>query len=184
MTSFLKSCFLFCLIFCCLQTHAQLFEHHTNASLHHLVATNEKKTRSYVNGDILKIRYHQNGEIIKAKGKLLIDSAGVVEMIPYSNKPVVAILTDSIVSISRWKRKDKMILGIAAGTGVVLTAAAIAASASSSVKGGKNDNVLPLFLLIAISIDAGYVAIATPVVLISEWLSLRSAVDGYHFYIE
>ncbi len=80
--SSVKSLLLFCSIFIYSSNHAQPFrptlrppwERH--AYSRQLIATNEKRTRRYFDDDVLKIRFYQNGEIVKAKGRLLIDSMG------------------------------------------------------------------------------------------------------------
>lgn len=169
-----------CLIFCCLQTHAQFFKHRANISSHKLIATNEKKTRRYVNGDILKIRYYQNGDLAKAKGRLLIDSTGVVEIVPYGRKPMVIIPVDSIYSISRWYRKGKITLAALAGVSAAFVGLSVIAT--PEVAGIPDDYS---FFLLGLAIAGGYaLAIATPIVFISEWASLRSQKRGYHFHVE
>ncbi len=176
---------MFCFIFNYSYNQAQPFRERTSAaSLHKLIASNEKKTRHYVNGDILKIRFHHNGEIIKAKGKLLIDSNGVVEMIPYGRKPIVFIPADSIFSISRWHRKGKIALAIAAGSGIVAGILPVIALSNTAVKAGESNAYLPILFLIPVVLDGYFIIIATPIVFISEWASLRSQKRGYHFHVE
>ncbi|MDQ2752132.1 MAG: hypothetical protein M3R72_03820 [Bacteroidota bacterium] len=182
--SFLKASFLLCFLFSCLFIHAQLFQRHGNISLHKLIATNEKKTRRYVNADVLKMRYYHNGEIIKAKGRLLIDSMSVVEIIPYRRKPIVFIPTDSIFSISRWHRKDKIVLAIAAGAGIVAGVLPVISLSKTAVGAGESNAYLPILFLIPVVLDGYFIIIAAPIVFISEWSSLRSQKRGYHFYIQ
>ena len=114
----------------------------------------------------------------------MIDSAGVVEIVPYRRKPFAVINTDSIVSISRWNRKGKIALGIATGAGIAYGAAAIASLSSAAVKGGLINTTLPILLLIPAVLDGYYILIATPIVFISEWASFRSVENGFRFYVE
>ncbi len=184
MMPFVKALLLFCFIFMYSSIHAQPFrpslrppwERH--ASSRKLIAANDKQTRRYFDGDVLKICFHQNGEIVKAKGRLLIDSMGAVEINPYGRKLIVLIPTDSIVSISRWHHTGKIVSASLAGAGLIFAGLSIAASTPNA-----SALAVILFYVPATFLGAGFI-VTTSVVFISEWASLRSQKRGYHFHVE
>ena len=178
-----KSLLLFCFIFIYSSNYAQPFRPTLrpwirNASAHKLIATNDKQTRRYYEDDVLKICFHQNGAIVKAKGRLLVDSVGFVEINPYGRKPIVLIATDSIVSISRWHHTGKIVSASLAGAGLIFAGLSIAASTPNA-----SALAVILFYVPATFLGAGFI-VTTSVVFISEWTSLRSQKKGYHFHVE
>src|SRR6185312_3891805 len=72
----------------------------------YLVARNNKHTRRYDNGRILKIYYKDSisNRILKAKGRLYIINENEVRMIPFGKKDIVSINIRSITSIGIWAR--------------------------------------------------------------------------------
>ena len=170
------------LMFFCFSGSAQSSKHSSYRSLA-LVASNGLKNHHYVSGKDLKIHYYHNGEIVKAKGRLLIDGNDSLKLLPYGRKPPTFINTDSITSVSRWNRKGKKTLAILTGAGVAALALA-AATLPAEASGLADGNLLTFTILLYAALDGYYLAIVAPIVFISEWLSIRSEKKGYHFSIE
>ncbi len=145
-----------------------------------LVAESGKHVRKYVDRQPLKIEYRNNDETIKAKGRLVFYSKDEIRLLPYGKKDTIGIKINSIESIRRWNRPGKKAIIILAGTGVVATG--LGALAYNDRAG--NNNLLGLCLIVYAAADLYSIAIALPVVYISEWFSIRSAKKGYHFYVE
>lgn len=148
-----------------------------------LIAKNSKRSRSYLNGDVLKIHYHAGNEVIKAKGRLFLLNKDSVQLIPYGKKRIVTISVSDISSVGRWSRSNKIASAVIGATGI--TAAALALAMETPQNPGVADgNLIGFGLVIYAAIVLWYEAIDIPVFILNEQISIRSEKRGYHFYIE
>lgn len=148
-----------------------------------LIAQNTKHTREYFNGDPLKIYYHNNGEIIKVKGWLLICDDKKNRIILFRKRDTMIIEADSISSVARWRRNGKIATAIIAGTGALAIGLALAMPANHSLN-ARGANFIGFMLVLYSIIDLWYVAIATPAIYLSEIISKRSDKRGYRFFVQ
>jgi len=149
----------------------------------YLVARNNKHTRRYDNGRILKIYYKDSisNRILKAKGRLYIINENEVRMIPFGKKDIVSINIRSITSIGIWARNAKINTAVNTGLGIAATALAL------SMKGNNYDSAGNIILFIPLGIavtELYYVGISIPAFILRELISKRSVKQGYHFYVE
>lgn len=147
-----------------------------------LAADNGKHARRYTNLRTLKIRYLQDGHIVRAKGRLMIDNLHELQLIPYGHKDIVIINPDSIVRITPWHRKGKIGAAVVAGTG--LAALAGVSLLTPPDRPYVTDGPATGFVLMMYAAAAlWYEAIVVPAILLGEWLFVRSVKKGYHFSI-
>ncbi len=172
------------LCFICLFTKSQPGERHVpyNDS-DYLVAGNNKHTRRYDNGRILKIYYKDSisNSILKAKGSLYIINDNEVRIIPFGKKDIVSINVHSIISVGVWARNAKISTAVNAGLGIAATCLAL------SAKGNHYDSAGNIILFIPLGIavmELYYVGISIPAFILKELISKRSVKRGYHFYVE
>jgi hypothetical protein len=149
----------------------------------YLVAKNNRHTRKYDNGRILKIYYKDSisNNILKAKGRLYIINEDEVRMIPFGRKDIVSINVHSIISIGVWARNAKISTAVNAGLGIA------AVSLALSMKGNHYDsagNIIGFELVLVAIADLYYVAISIPAFILKEVISKRSVKHDYHFYVE
>ena len=148
-----------------------------------LVASSSKHIRRYVNGELIKIHYHIDARIIKAKGIVNIIDSSHVQLLPVRKGTVVTISVDSISSIGLWKRRGKIDAAIFGGTALLAAGVAELSINPNRPLGSGTD--VGDFLLILYSFGIGfYEGIALPSIYLSEWISTRSEKRGYHFYID
>lgn len=148
-----------------------------------LVAKNNKHTRRYKNGEILKIFYHDGSKILKARGKLLIINQNEILMVPFHKRDIITINVNDIESIGLWKRNYKTSSIIIGGTG--LMAIGLAASINQPQGSGLGGADFVGFTLMIYSITVlWYEVIAIPAIFLIEHVGIRSAKKGYHFFIE
>lgn len=150
-----------------------------------LIADNGKRFRMYVPGRTLKIHYWQAGIVQKAKGRLLVNFPDSLTLVPFRKKSVITTFSiDSVVSIIPWHRKGKIAMAWVAGGGLVAYGLAELASRPLKMNGSANNGLAVLILTGTAVVALYYVAIALPATLMGEWLFIRSAKKGYHFFIK
>ena len=149
----------------------------------YLVAKNNKHTRKYDNGQILKIYYEDSisNSILKAKGRLYIINEDEVRIIPFGRKDIVSINVHSIISTGIWARNDKISTAVNTGLGIAAISLALSMPESHYDSAG---NVIGFGLVLFAITELYYVGISIPVFILKELISKRSVKRGYHFYVE
>lgn len=149
-----------------------------------LVAKNNKHTRRYKNGELLKIFYHDGNKISKAKGTLLINTDNQIFMLPFHKRDHIIINVNGITSIGLWKRSFKSASVILGGTGALTLG--LLALANQPQRSGVDDglNIIGFGLLGYSILILYYEMVAIPAIILGEHIGIRSEKKGYHFYIE
>ncbi|MEO6837198.1 MAG: hypothetical protein ABI261_08440 [Ginsengibacter sp.] len=145
-----------------------------------LVAKNNKHVYKYENGEPLKIVYRDSGNILKAKGRLLINNDTQIQLLPFHNKDIITINLTDISSIGLWRRNLKITSIILGGTGVATLVLAASMNQSQSL----GFNIIEFGLIVYSALILWYEVVAIPTIFLSEQLSIRSEKKGYHFFIE
>ena len=106
----MKLLFTSCLCFIFPLLNAQLkTKHIPYNSSDYLVAANNKHTKKYYSGQVLKIFYMDSlsHQITKAKGRMYVINENEIKMIPFTKKDITSIQISSIISIGIWARAAK-----------------------------------------------------------------------------
>ena len=144
-----------------------------------LVAKNVKHSRWYHEDKPLKITYtDSNGNIVKAKGRLVINDSINIELHRFNGRRVSVINPDNIISIERWSGPDWISAGIVAGVGTLI-------GVPTFIALGKGNNNLALLApaLLTFAIGA-FLFYDVPIIIASKLLSVRSQKNGYSYYID
>lgn len=173
-----------CMIFYLLNGYAQKKENYllVNSELT-LVAKNNKHVHKYENGELLKIVYRDSGNILKAKGRLLINNDTQIQLLPFHKKDIITINLTDISSIGLWRRNLKITSIILGGTGLA-TLGLGALMIQSQSPGVEDVNIIAFGLIVYSVLILWYEVVAIPTIFLSEQLSIRSEKKGYHFFIE
>ena len=174
----------FCMIFYLLNGYAQKKEDYllVNSDLT-LVAKNNKHVHKYENGELLKIVYRDSGNILKAKGRLLINNDTQIQLLPFHKKDIITINLTDISSIGLWRRNLKITSIILGGTGLATLGVAALMIQPQSL-GVDDVNIIAFGLIVYSALILWYEVVAIPTIFLGEQLSIRSEKKGYHFFIE
>lgn len=174
----------FCMIFYLLNGYAQKKEDYllVNSDLT-LVAKNNKHVHKYENGELLKIVYRDSGNILKAKGRLLINNDTQIQLLPFQKKDIITINLTDISSIGLWRRNLKITSIILGGTGLATLGVAALMIQPQSL-GVDDVNIIAFGLIVYSALILWYEVVAIPTIFLGEQLSIRSEKKGYHFFIE
>ena len=174
----------FCMIFYLLNGYAQKKEDYllVNSDLT-LVAKNNKHVHKYENGELLKIVYRDSGNILKAKGRLLINNDTQIQLLPFQKKDIITINLTDISSIGLWRRNLKITSIILGGTGLATLGVAALMNQPQSL-GVDDVNIIAFGLIVYSAFILWYEVVAIPTIFLGEQLSIRSEKKGYHFFIE
>ena len=174
----------FCMIFYLLNGYAQKKEDYllVNSDLT-LVAKNNKHVHKYENGELLKIVYRDSGNILKAKGRLLINNDTQIQLLPFHKKDIITINLTDISSIGLWRRNLKITSIILGCTGLATIGVAALMIQPQSL-GVDDVNIIAFGLIVYSALILWYEVVAIPTIFLGEQLSIRSEKKGYHFFIE
>ncbi|HEY5464916.1 MAG TPA: hypothetical protein VIJ95_16760 [Hanamia sp.] len=173
-----------CMIFYLLNGYAQKKEDYllVNSDLT-LVAKNNKHVHKYENGEPLKIVYRDSGNILKAKGRLLINNDTQIQLLPFHKKDIITINLTDISSIGLWRRNLKITSIILGGTGLATLGVGALMIQPQSL-GVDDVNIIAFGLIVYSALILWYEVVAIPTIFLGEQLSIRSEKKGYHFFIE
>lgn len=148
-----------------------------------LVAKNNRHTRIYRNGTLIKIFYKNPVEIKKIKGTLFALRDGRIQVAPFGRKQIVTINLQNIESVGFWARQDKTAAAIIGGTGLLALGGALLMMPEAR-PGVVDGNIVGLFFVVYAAAILWIEAIYVPYIFIREAISKSSEKRGYHFLLE
>src|SRR5665213_659207 len=143
-----------------------------------LVAKNNRHTRIYRNGTLVKIFYKNPVEIKKIKGTLFALRDGRIQVAQFGRKQMVTINLPDIESVGLWARQDKTAASIIGGTGLLALGGPFL-TIPEARPGVVDVNIIGLFFVIYAAAILWIEAIYVPYIFIREFISKASEKRGY-----